>query len=81
MKDDSTVTVSEAQANLPRLLKKDTFTISRRGKIVGVYLSKDRIEAMVETMELLGDNVFVKALADFESGRTKFKDAECLNED
>jgi antitoxin YefM len=76
-----TFTVSEAQANLPRLVKQDAFAISRHGKIVGVYLSKDRIEAMIETMELLGDKKFVKALNDFESGRMKFKDLADLDED
>jgi len=73
MKSESTVNVTEAQANLPRLLRRDSFAISRHGKIVGVYLSKDRIEALIETMELLGDKKFVKALEDYESGRMKFK--------
>ena len=76
-----TFTVSEAQANLPKLLKQDSFSISRHGKVVGVYLSKDRIEALLETVELLGDKHFVKALNDFESGRMKFKDLAALNED
>lgn len=82
MKSESTVNVTEAQANLPRLLKRDSFAISRHGKIVGVYLSKDRIEAMIETMELLGDKQFVKALEDYESGKMKFKDLdEVFDED
>jgi PHD/YefM family antitoxin component YafN of YafNO toxin-antitoxin module len=69
-----TFTVSEAQANLPKLVKQDSFSISRHGKVVGVYLSKDRIEAMIETMELLGDKKFIKAIRDYEAGRAKFKD-------
>ena len=75
------MTVSEAQANLPRLLKKDTFAISRHGKIVGVYLSRERIEALVETMELMGDKGFNKALRDYEAGKTKFKVVECLDDE
>src|SRR5437667_6508069 len=31
MSKDPTVTVSQAQANLPKLLKRDTFAISRHG--------------------------------------------------
>ncbi|HZF01721.1 MAG TPA: prevent-host-death protein [Methylomirabilota bacterium] len=82
MKSESTVNVTEAQANLPRLLKRDSFAISRHGKVVGVYLSKDRIEAMIETMELLGDKKFLKALEDYESGKMKFKDFdEVFDED
>ena len=73
-------TVSEAQANLPRLVKQDSFTISRHGKVVGVYLSKERIEALVETVELLSDEDFLKALKDYKTGRMKFKDVNALDE-
>jgi hypothetical protein len=76
-----TFTVSEAQANLPKLVKQDSFSISRHGKVVGVYLSKDRIEALIETVELLGDDAFLKALKDYKTGRMKFKDLSALNED
>jgi PHD/YefM family antitoxin component YafN of YafNO toxin-antitoxin module len=72
----STVTVSQARAQLPKLLKKDSFTISRHGKIVGVYLSRDRIDAMIETMELLGDPAFMKALKAYKSGRMRFADID-----
>jgi PHD/YefM family antitoxin component YafN of YafNO toxin-antitoxin module len=82
MKSESTVNVTEAQANLPRLLKRDSFAISRHGKVVGVYLSKDRIEAMIETMELLGDENFMTALREYKSGKMKFKDFdEVFDED
>ena len=73
--------VTEAQANLPRLLKRDSFAISRHGKVVGVYLSKDRIEAMIETMELLGDESFMAALREYKSGKMKFKDIDDLDWD
>jgi len=80
MKSESTVNVTEAQANLPRLIRRDSFAISRHGKVVGVYLSKDRIEALIETMELLGDEKFMAALRQYESGRMKFKDIDELDE-
>jgi PHD/YefM family antitoxin component YafN of YafNO toxin-antitoxin module len=72
MTSDSIVNVTEAQAKLNKLINTDSFAISRHGKIVGIYLSKDRIEALVETMELLSDPEFSKALKDYESGRMKF---------
>ncbi len=59
---------------MPRLLKKDSFVISRHGKVVGVYLSRDRIEALIETIELLGDPGFIKALKRYKSGKMKFVD-------
>ena len=61
---------------MPRLLKKDSFAISRHGKVIGVYLSRDRIEALIETMELMGDPAFVKALKQYRSGKMKFVDLD-----
>jgi PHD/YefM family antitoxin component YafN of YafNO toxin-antitoxin module len=81
MKSESTVNVTEAQANLPRLIRRDSFAISRHGKVVGFYLSKDRIEAMIETMELLGDESFMAALREYKSGKMKFKDIDDLDWD
>jgi hypothetical protein len=63
--------VSQAQANLPRLIRQDSFAISRHGKVVGVFLSKDRIEALVESMELLSDPDFIRALKEHKVGRGK----------
>jgi len=69
---DFIVNVTEARAKLNKLINQDCFAISRRGKIVGIYLSKDRIEALVETMELLGNPAFARTLKDYESGKMKF---------
>ncbi|MGP8200385.1 MAG: prevent-host-death protein [Limisphaerales bacterium] len=72
MTSDSIVNVTEAQARLNKLVNSDSFAISRHGKIVGIYLSRDRIEALIETMELLSKPEFAGALKDYESGRMKF---------
>ena len=50
--------------------------VFRHGKVIGVYLSRDRIEALIETMELLGDPGFMKALKEYKSGKMKFVDLE-----
>ena len=78
MTGDSIVNVTEAQAKLNQLIDQDSFAISRHGKIVGIYLSRDRIEALVETMELLSKPDFVKALKNYEAGRMKLYDADEL---
>jgi hypothetical protein len=72
------VGVAHARAKLNELIDRDCFAISRRGKIVGVYLSRSRIEALVETMELLADPKFVKTLKAYESGRMKFYEVDEL---
>ena len=79
MTSNSTVTVSEAQANLPRLIRRDSFAISRHGKVVGVFLSKDRIEALVESMELLANPEFNTALKEHKSGKTKLYEVADLD--
>jgi predicted DNA-binding protein len=78
---DSTYTVSQAQARLPRLLKEDSFAISVHGKVKGFYLSKERLEAMIETMELLGNPDFVTALKEHKSGKSKTYTVEELDEE
>ena len=62
MTSESIVNVTEAQAKLNKLVDQDSFAISRHGKVVGIYLSRDRIEALIETMELLGNPEFATAL-------------------
>lgn len=66
-------TVSQAQANLPKLVKRGSFTISRRGKVIGVYLSKEQVAALSETVELLGDGDFMAEFRNYKAGRTKSK--------
>ena len=79
MKSESTVNVTEAQANLPRLIRQDSFAISRHGKVVGVYLSKDRIEALIESMELLATPDFIQAVKELKSGKPKLLSVPSLD--
>jgi PHD/YefM family antitoxin component YafN of YafNO toxin-antitoxin module len=79
MTSDSIVNVTEAQARLNKLIDQESFAISRHGKVVGVYLSRDRIEALVESMELLGDSHFSQALTKYKSGQMKFYDVAKLD--
>jgi PHD/YefM family antitoxin component YafN of YafNO toxin-antitoxin module len=81
---NTTVTTTEAQANLPCLLrglpKEKAVTITNHGRIAGFLISKDRMEAIIETMEILANPEAMKAIRDFEAGRSRGKDISCLNE-
>ena len=79
MSNDSIVNVTQAKAKLHKLVNTNTFAITRHGEIVGVYLARGRIEALIETMELLGNPEFSKALKNYESGRMKFHDTSDLD--
>lgn len=50
-----------------------TITVTKNGVPVGVLMTPDRYEGLLETIEVLGDNEVVKALAesarDFKAGR------------
>ena len=50
-----------------------TVTVTRNGEPVGIMMPPDRYEALLETIEILGDNKILQALKashkDFKSGR------------
>ena len=50
-----------------------TITLTRNGEPVGIMMTPDRYEALLETIEIMGDKKILQALkashADFESGR------------
>jgi hypothetical protein len=61
------------------LIRQDSLATARHGKVVGIFLSKDRMEALVESMELLTDPEFKKALKEHKSGKTKLHDVAELD--
>ncbi len=50
-----------------------TLTVTRNGRPVGIIMTPDRYEALLETIEILGDNKILQTLKashkDFKSGR------------
>jgi hypothetical protein len=64
----STYTISQAQARLPRLIKQDSFAISVHGQVKGFYLSRQRLEAMLESLELRENPGFAIALKTHQAG-------------
>jgi PHD/YefM family antitoxin component YafN of YafNO toxin-antitoxin module len=78
----STVTTTEAQATLPRLLKQlpkqKSVTITNHGRIAGFLVSKERMEAIIETMEILANPIAMQAIRDYEAGAIKGKEIACL---
>jgi PHD/YefM family antitoxin component YafN of YafNO toxin-antitoxin module len=56
--------VSEAQSGV-------VATITKRDETVAYVIGKDRMSALVETMEILADPAAMKAIRDNESGRLK----------
>ena len=71
----STYSVSEAQSNLPRLLKDavhHSIAIRRRDETVAYLVSRHRMEAIAETLELLANPEAMKAIRAHQVGKMKF---------
>ena len=81
----STYSVTQAQTNLPRLLrdaaKEGSIAITRREETVAYLVSRERMEAITETLDLLGNAKAMHALREYEAGRTKFLPLSALDDD
>lgn len=81
----STYSVTQAQSQLPQLLRQaergNLVGIARRDETVAYLLSRDYLEAIVETMEILANPAAQKALADHRAGRTRFVPLSVLDAD
>lgn len=82
---ESIVTISELQAQAPRLVreaeKQGAVTIARHGRPVAFLVSRERMEAIIETLEIMGNPAAMEAIQRYERGEGKFKDVSCLDEE
>ena len=80
----STYSVTEAQSRLSGLIKKaeqgEAVRIRRRDRTVALLISQERMEAIVETMEILANPDAARAIASHRSGRTKFSKLSALDD-
>jgi antitoxin YefM len=75
--------VTQAQAGFPRLLKEAEealITVTRHDEPVAFVVSRDRMEAMLETMEILAYGEAMSQIRRYESGHVSFRDAGVLDE-
>ncbi len=81
----STYSVSEAQSQLPRILKEvqkgEPVSIRRHDETVAYLVSRERMEAIVETLEILGNPAAMRAIAQHKAGKTKFLPLSAIGED
>jgi prevent-host-death family protein len=55
--------------------------ILRRNETVAYLVSRERMEAIVETLELLSSPEAMQAIAEHRAGRTKFASISALGKD
>ena len=82
---DSTVTISQLQAKAPgcvrRAEREGAVTIARHGRTVAFLISRERMEAIIETLEIMGNPKAMKAIRDYDAGKATMKAVSCLDED
>jgi prevent-host-death family protein len=61
--------------------QKGSVTVCRNGRVVGFLISRDRMEAILETLELMGDPDAMKAIRQYEASKARLKDVSCLDDD
>ena len=80
----TTYSITSAQANFPKLVRESEHSlvaIKRRDETVAFVISRERMESILETMEILANPKAMKALKDAREGKTKYYPLESLDED
>ena len=76
------VSVGEAQAQLPRLVRsKETIALQRREETVAFLVPRERMEALLETMEILANPEAMRAIRRDRSGKSSYLPLSTLDED
>ena len=44
-------------------------------------ISRERMESIIETLEIMANPKAMKAIRNYEAGKAKMKDVSCLDED
>ena len=80
----TTYSITSAQANLPKVVRESVhglITITKRDEAVAYVVSRERMEAIIETLEIMGNPKAMKALKDAREGKVKYYPLESLDED
>lgn len=76
MKNRSSITVAELHAQTPKILRqtelRGMMAVTRAGQVTAFLVSRDRLMAMIETMEIQSNPEAMKAIHEFDAGKGKF---------
>lgn len=72
----STVSITEGQDAFPALMKAAekgrVITVTRHDQPVACVVGYERMSAIAETLEIMGNAAAMRAIAEHRAGRTKF---------
>ena len=73
----STYSVTKAQSGLPRLIrdaaKTGAIAITRHDETVAYLVSRERMDAIVETLDLLGNPEVMESVRHYRAGTLRFQ--------
>jgi antitoxin YefM len=79
----TTYSITRAQHDFPRLVREsagaEAIAITRHDETVAYLVSRERMEAMVETMEVLANPKAMRAIRAYERDKTTFHPLEMLD--
>ncbi len=83
MKDVCSITDLQRQgpAIVRRAEAKGSVPLARNGRTVAYIISRNRMEAIIETLEILGNRAAMKAIANYQAGRVHMQGVSVLDED
>ena len=76
-------TIAQAQKKLLSIIRDSQqrpVPITKNKQIVGFFLSCERMESILETMEIMQDKKAMKAIRNYEAGKTKFQPLSALDD-
>lgn len=78
----TTFDIAEAQAQLPKLVRnKQTVSLRQDNETVAFLVPRDRMEALLETMEIMANPDAMRAIRRDQSGKGKYLPLSVLDED
>jgi hypothetical protein len=78
----TTFDIAEAQARLPKLVRgKQTLSLREHNQTVAFLVPRERMEALLETMEILANPQAVRAIRRDRFGKGKYLSLSALDED
>ena len=79
----TTYSIAHAQSQFPRVVRESAdggaVAITRHDETVAYLVSRERMEAIVETMEVLANPAAMRALRAYERGAVTFHPLEALD--
>ena len=77
----TTFDIAEAQARLPKLVQtKQTMTLRQDNETVAFLVPRERMEALLETMEIMANPEAMRAIRRDQSGKGKYLPLSALDE-